>query len=766
MRRKRWGTALVVALAGLMGVLFLLPPSSATFTSQVNTPATIAASASFPGQPKLISDKGPVFYHRMEEAPAATTGSVAADTMSSSAGVYGPVTNSSSLWWRFDETATTAPFSDVSGSADTASINGTATAGGAGPMGGSVQLGSGSSLSSALSPFRAGYSFTMSVWVNIGSVVPSGSTRFGVLSMTGNSAGTPNGSGTYARSDAMIIADAPANCPVTSSPCWAFGMAGNPQNAAVAFDYTRSTTAVVANTWVNLTAVYDTSTSLMSLYVNGVLEGTPKAHTVPTGAATNSGLDVGRFRDTTWQGTTGGTTLIGETRTWRRAVTAADITQLVVRPNVRYGFTEAAGTSTTYTSAANSTGAPGAVSRSSALTTQSGASLVAGREGSAFWAGTNLGYIMGPNTQLNTASSFTVSAWVKLTDTTVDKTFFSANYGAGTVVSLGYVQSTNRWTMGVLSGLTTYPINSDVTTPVVTNQWVHLVGVHDDFNNLLRLYVDGVPQATVPFALTPATANGPTVVGAKQQLGIVTDTWSGYVDDLRLYSGYPLNSAATTTTTMQSFVNQLNPALSAETPGGLLGTKSGHAGSTAVAFGGTGNGYNGKYAVAAATTVFSVECLVRVAAGQSGIIAGLTSSATSLGNTTGDRYLYVDSAGKVRFGVLVAGSPVTVVSAASVDDGAWHHITASVGPILNAGTTLATGGLKLSLDGTMVSNSAVTAAVASTGYWRWGGAPMLPAANWPSSPNNLYLTGTLDEFAVYDKQLSDQDDLARIYGNY
>ena len=755
----------MVALAGLMAVVFLLPPSSATFTSQVNASPTIAASAIFPGQPKLISDKGPVFYHRMEDTQASTAGSAAADTMTSSAGVYGPLTNAPSLWWRFDETGTAAPFSDVSGSADTASINGTATAGVAGPMGSAVTLGNGASLSSALSPFRADRSFTMSVWVNIGSVVPSGSTRFGVLSLTGNSANTPNGAGPYARSDAMIIAESPANCPVTTSPCWAFGMAQNPQNAAVAVDYARSTTAVAASTWVNLTTVYDTSNSTMSLYVNGVLDGT-KSHTVATGVATNTGLDAGRFRDTTWLGTTGGTAQIGETRTWRRAVPATDITQLVVRPNVRYAFTEGAGTSTTYTTTANSTGAPGAVSRSSALATSSGATLAAGREGNAFSAGPSLGYLMGPNSQLTTTSSFTVSAWVKVTDTSVDKTFYSANYGAGTVVSVGIAGGANpKWTMGVLSGLTTYPITGDV-TPVVANQWVHLVAVHDDFNNFLRLYVDGVPQTPVAFNLTPANANGPNVIGAKQQLGIITDTWSGFVDDLRLYSGYPLNTNATTAATVQAFVNQQNPALSAETPGGLQGTtKTGHAGSTAVAFGGTGNGYNNKYAAANATTAFTVECLIRVAAGQSGVIAGFTNTATGLGSTAGDRMLYVDSAGKVRFGVLNAGAPVTLVSAANVDDGAWHHITASIGPITGTGA-IAAGGFRLSLDGTVVSSSSFTAATATTGVWRWGGAPFLSTVTWPAAPNNPYLTGTLDELAVYDKQLTDQDDLWRVYGNY
>ncbi len=764
MRPKRWGIALLVAIAGLIAAVLLLPPSSATFTSPVNVPATIAASATFPGQPQLISDKAPVFYHRMEQSQNASAGSAATDTMASSPGVYGPATNGPSMWWRFDDTSTVTPFSDFAGAADTASINGTATAGGAGPMGGAVTLGNGSSLSSVASPFRADRSFTMSVWVNIGSVVPSGTTRFGVLSMTGNSSGTPNGTGTYDRSDAMIIAEPPANCPAPStSPCWAFAMAGNPQNTAIAIDSARSTSAVVANTWVQLTAVFDTAaTPPMALYVNGTSEGT-KAHTIPANAATNASLEAGRYRDTTWQGTTAGTAQIGETRTWRRALAAAEVAQLVVRPNARYAFNEATGSSTTsYTSVANSTGAPGAVSRPAGIAPAGGATLTAGREGNAFTS-VATGTVVGPNAQLNTAGSFTVSAWVRLTDMGAERIFFSANYSLGTVVSLGY--SGGKWIIGVLTGLPTVTLSGDVTAPVL-NQWVHLVGMYDKFNGQLRLYVDGVPQTPVSTA-APVTADNVVVVGSRLALGAYMNFWLGQVDDLRLYNGYPLNSAAGTTgTVLQTFVNLLDPGLSSETPGGLQGsTKTGHAGSTAVAFGGTGNGYNNKYSVSTATTAFTVECLIRVGAGQSGVIAGFSNTGTGLGSSTSDRLLYVDSAGKVRFGLLQSGTPVTLVSAANVDDGAWHHITAGVGPITGTGA-IAAGGLRLSLDGTVTSNAAVTAATASTGIWRWGGAPLLPVSTWPSAPANPYLTGTLDEFAVYDKQLTDQDDLWRVYGNF
>ena len=90
----------------------------------------------------------------------------------------------------------------------------------------------------------------------------------------------------------------------------------------------------------------------MSLYLNGTLDGTT-THAVPSDATTNAGLDAGRYRDGSWLGTTGGTMQLGEVRTWRRALSAAEVTQLAVRPTTRYAFSESAIASTSFTTTAN-----------------------------------------------------------------------------------------------------------------------------------------------------------------------------------------------------------------------------------------------------------------------------------------------------------------------------------------------------------------------------------------------------------------------------
>ncbi|WP_433797711.1 LamG domain-containing protein [Actinoplanes sp. CA-252034] len=151
-----------------------------------------------------------------------------------------------------------------------------------------------------------------------------------------------------------------------------------------------------------------------------------------------------------------------------------------------------------------------------------------------------------------------------------------------------------------------------------------------------------------------------------------------------------------------------------------------------------------------------MECLIRVAAGDSGVIAGFADTSSGLGSASTDRMLYVDTAGKARFGVISGGVPVTVVGAATVTDGGWHHVMGSVGA----------DGLKLYVDGVRVANTAITTSASATGYWRWGGLPLLPLAGWPSEPPNPYLTGTVDELAAYSRQLSDQENLWRVYANY
>ncbi len=102
-----------------------------------------------------------------------------------------------------------------------------------------------------------------------------------------------------------------------------------------------------------------------------------------------------------------------------------------------------------------------------------------------------------------------------------------------------------------------------------------------------------------------------------------------------------------------------------------------------------------------------------------------------------DRHVYMDTAGKVTFGVWT-GQANTITAPASLNDGTWHHVVA---------TQSTTDGMKLYIDGLLVGTNPQTGAQSYTGFWRVGGD-----THWASG--SRYLSATFDEAAIYDSVLS------------
>ncbi|WP_043512176.1 MULTISPECIES: LamG-like jellyroll fold domain-containing protein [unclassified Actinoplanes] len=757
--RRRRVAAVLFAGTLLVAMPLAWRPVAAQYTATTAVPATVAASAGFPGLPQLVTDGGPLFYHRGEESQTGALSSTAVDSSGNGQdGAYANSTNGPSLWWPMDDGPAATRYRDLSGTTDTGKPTGTpmTVTNTTGPTGGAYMLGASTAsccaqatLSSVLSPFRADRDFTVALWVDIGDTAPAAGSRFSAFHMTNSS---------YRRSDVALLVDNSASCAM--APCWAFTMAKDPNSTTVTGWDTAYGSAAAVNTWTHLTAVFVAATGTMSLYVNGVAPPATATHTVPADAATDRNVGFGRYRTGAgtgnWAGYGGRNTgigmIIGEARTWRRALSAAEVAELPVRATSRWTFDEATGTTPGYTTASASTGTPSVTGSSTAgVTAGAAAALTTGRTGNALTiatAGVN-GYVQGPSAQVTTSGSFSVAAWVRLTDTSADRTIVSQNGVLGTAFTLGYDSTANRWRMRW------WPSDAAVVTPKSTvsaaapvlNQWTHVAGVYEAGKEI-RLYVDGRSSGTATPATTAAWPSlGATQIGRRVVGGATAEGWQGQIDDLRVYNGYPVVS-----TTMRQLVGSVE----VEETGGLAGTRPLHANTTAMAFGGSSSGGNGRFAAAVAGPAFTEECLIRVASGETGVIGGFADTDDQLDSTVTDRLMYVDTTGRVRFGVLGAGVPVTVVSAAAVDDGTWHHVLASVGA----------AGLKLYVDGVKVTGTAVTAAASTTGYWRWGGVAMLPLNGWPSAPSNPYLTGTIDEFAVYDRQLTDQEDLWRVYADY
>ncbi|WP_374948018.1 PKD domain-containing protein [Agreia sp.] len=172
------------------------------------------------------------------------------------------------------------------------------------------------------------------------------------------------------------------------------------------------------------------------------------------------------------------------------------------------------------------------------------------------------------------------------------------------------------------------------------------------------------------------------------------------------------------------------------------------AATTNTAIGLTGSGYVTTPKAEKSPNNFTVESWVKTTSTDGGKIIGFGNAATGTSGSY-DRQVYMGNDGKIWFGVYT-GSTATLNSSKSFNDGEWHHVAASLSP----------AGMKLFVDGKLVgSRTDVTQGQDFTGYWRIGGDNL---GSWPGDPNSDYLTGDIDEVAVYGAALT-QDQLVAHY---
>jgi hypothetical protein len=118
----------------------------------------------------------------------------------------------------------------------------------------------------------------------------------------------------------------------------------------------------------------------------------------------------------------------------------------------------------------------------------------------------------------------------------------------------------------------------------------------------------------------------------------------------------------------------------------------------------------------------------------------------------GDHQVWLDDSGHVVFGIAQGtsgtGTRTEISSAATshtYNDGSWHQVVASVGPL----------GMVLTVDGTQVANNATVTSgftYSSPGaYWHLGYGY---ASTWADAPTDSYLNGWLADAAVVPAQLN------------
>ncbi|MFD3443753.1 PKD domain-containing protein [Microbacteriaceae bacterium 4G12] len=133
---------------------------------------------------------------------------------------------------------------------------------------------------------------------------------------------------------------------------------------------------------------------------------------------------------------------------------------------------------------------------------------------------------------------------------------------------------------------------------------------------------------------------------------------------------------------------------------------------------------------------FAVETWFKTTSTTGGKLVGFGNANT--GNSSSyDRHVYLDGSGRVIFGVY-PNAERTISSGAGLNDGAWHHVVANLGPT----------GMQLYVDGKRVAQRVdTTGGQAYDGYWRIGGD-----SSWGGTAQ--YFTGTIDDVAIYSQPLT------------
>ncbi|KZB86453.1 hypothetical protein AVL48_27075 [Amycolatopsis regifaucium] len=321
---------------------------------------------------------------------------------------------------------------------------------------------------------------------------------------------------------------------------WAFSLADSTQ-ANPAQSSAFSTSAPAEGTWTHLTGVYDAVAKTATLYVNGQAQATvPATGSGGAGPLVVGGGKAGGVRTGLYSGK------LDDIALFDRALTATEVGSLHGNNGVPTGLSairEYAFESNTVDATGNDgalTFAPGsgfATGYSDSAGQSATESKVGQSSGQAF-VSDGPGYGQTKTPVIDTAQSFTVSAWVKLADTNGYYAVAGQDGVHSSGFQLRYSKDANRWLMGLPSA----DIDGDgyrwavsTSTPQV-GVWTHLTGVYDVSTAKVLLYVNGVleGQTAIP-AGTTWTATGGFAVGQVRWNSQPSTFFKGSIDQVQVW---------------------------------------------------------------------------------------------------------------------------------------------------------------------------------------------------------------------------------------
>ncbi|WP_412543094.1 LamG-like jellyroll fold domain-containing protein [Longispora sp. K20-0274] len=139
---------------------------------------------------------------------------------------------------------------------------------------------------------------------------------------------------------------------------------------------------------------------------------------------------------------------------------------------------------------------------------------------------------------VDTGQSYSVAAWVRLSDITAARTVLSQDGAHAAGFQLQYATGCACWQFAVPTADAANPALVKVTSGGATAElgvWTHLAGSYDAGTHTIALYVNGakVQEAAAPAA--PWNATGALTIGRGRWNDQPADPWSGDVADVRLW---------------------------------------------------------------------------------------------------------------------------------------------------------------------------------------------------------------------------------------
>ncbi|GAA2046086.1 LamG-like jellyroll fold domain-containing protein [Polymorphospora rubra] len=136
---------------------------------------------------------------------------------------------------------------------------------------------------------------------------------------------------------------------------------------------------------------------------------------------------------------------------------------------------------------------------------------------------------------LDTGTSFTVSAWVRLDSTAANATALTQR-GTNAGGFQLYYSTAHGWVFNRHGSDVTAPtiVRAVSDRPARVNRWTHLVGVYDRSAQQIRLYVDGALAGQAAYT-TPWQATGPLQFGRLWYDAAYREHWRGGLDDVRAW---------------------------------------------------------------------------------------------------------------------------------------------------------------------------------------------------------------------------------------